>query len=81
MSKTTTPSQSVKTEPTLSDVIKILKSQDSKLIAISTKLSTQENKTDVIMKKLEEYTLDIANLRKENCELKSQIDTLRVCVN
>lgn len=37
-------SQSNKTEPTLSDIIKILKSQDSKLAAISTKLSVQEKK-------------------------------------
>jgi hypothetical protein len=65
-------SQTVKTEPTLSGAIKILKSQDTKLIAISTKLSVNENKTDVITTKLEELTSDIANLRKENCDLKTQ---------
>lgn len=79
--KSPVSNQSVKKEPTLSDVMKILKSQESKLVAISTKLSIHENKTDSIMAKLDELTLDISNLRKENCELKSQIDTLRLRVN
>lgn len=35
---------SVKTETTLSDVLKILKSQDNKLVIISTKLSVQVKK-------------------------------------
>lgn len=37
-------------------VMKILKSQKSKLVAISTKLSICENKTDLIMTKLDELT-------------------------
>lgn len=79
--KSPVSSQPVKKEPTLSDVMKILKSQESKLVAISTKLSIHENKTDSIMAKLEEFTVDITNLRKENSELKSEIDTLRLRVN
>lgn len=69
-SKSPVSSQSVKKEPTLSDVMKILKSQDSKLVAISTKLSIHEDKTDSIMTKLDELTLDISNLRSTlyDCE-------------
>lgn len=52
-------SQSVKKEPTLSDMMKILKSQKSNLVAISTKLSIRENKTDSIMAKPDELPVDI----------------------
>ncbi|XP_050531542.1 uncharacterized protein LOC126900110 [Daktulosphaira vitifoliae] len=79
--KSPVSNKSSKKEPTLSDVIKILKSQESKLVTISTKLSMHENKTDSIMVKLDELTLDISNLRKENNELKSQIDTLQLRIN
>jgi len=71
-------SQFVRNEPTLSNVIKILKSQETKLVTISTNLWIYENKTDSIMAKLEELTLDMAGLRKENCEFKFQIDILQV---
>lgn len=62
-------------------MIKILKSQESNFVATSTKLSIHENKADSFMAKPDELTLDISNLRKENCELNSQIDTLQSRVN
>lgn len=74
-------SQSIRTEPTLSNIIKMLKSQDSKLVSISTKLSIHENKTDALLSKVGELTSDILNLTKENDELKTQIDSLKVRVN
>lgn len=72
---------STKSEPTLSDMMGVLKSQDFKHVTISTKLSSHKNKTDVIMRKLKELISDTTNLKKENCRLKSQMDTLRVRVN
>jgi chromosome segregation ATPase len=81
VNKSPIPNLPSKNEPTLTDIMKILKSQDNKLSTISSKLIINENKTDVIMIKLEELTSDIAKLRKENEELKTQIDTLRTRVN
>lgn len=46
------------------------------LVTISTKLSFNKNKNDVIMSKLGKLTLNITFLRKEYCELKAQIDIL-----
>lgn len=69
--------QNSKTEPTLSDIMKSLKTQDSKLTSIATKISIQENKSDSIINKLENLMYDIANLREENKTLKSELDTLR----
>lgn len=74
-------SQSVKKEPALYDVMKILKSQESKLVAISIKLSIHENKTDSIMVKLDELTLNISNLRNEKLRTQIPDNTLRLCVN
>lgn len=55
-----------KNEPTLTDIITILKSQHSKFGTISSKLIFIENKTNVVMTQLEEYLKsDIANLREK----------------
>lgn len=77
LTKSPIQGQNSKTEPTLSDIMKSLKTQDSKLTSITTKISIQENKTDSIINKLENLMHDIANLREENKTLKSELDTLR----
>lgn len=54
-----------------------LKTQDGKLTSIATKISIQENKTDSIIYKLENFMNEIANLREKDKTLKSEPDTLR----
>jgi len=44
------------------------------LVSIFTKLSVHENKTNVIMSKLEKCMSDNVNLRKENSQHKTRID-------
>lgn len=61
----------------LKDIMSSLKSIHAEIQSVKSKLQIQENMSSVILGKLESLSSDISFLKKENIDLKKEIDTLR----